>query len=278
MNTQRPRRTTPRPTAIITLLTDFGTQDAFVGTMKGVILARCPAVQLVDLTHAVEPADIQGGALMLGAAAPYFPAGTVHLAVVDPGVGGTRRPLALTAGGQYFVGPDNGLLWPAASAAGEPIAYELRESRFRLPKVSATFHGRDIFAPAAALLASGETLSALGQVCGDPCTLAFPKAVTEGDRLTGDVIWIDRFGNAITNLTPEAAEKVVGVPFRLRVNGIALEGPATHYGAVRVGQPVLLLGSMGYYEIAINQGNAAATLGITRGAVVEVEAVANGGF
>jgi S-adenosyl-L-methionine hydrolase (adenosine-forming) len=266
------------PHPVITLLSDFGTQDAFVGTMKGVILAKCPSAQLVDLTHAVEPADIVGGALLLGAAAAYFPVGTVHLAVVDPGVGGTRRPIVIAAGEHCFVGPDNGLLWPAASAAGDPVIYELREVRFRLSQVSATFHGRDIFAPAAALLAAGEAPSAMGPLCESPCSLTLPVPVTGSGRVAGEVLWVDRFGNAITNLTPELVRRCAGEPFRMNAAEFSVVGPVSHYGAVPVGQPVVVLGSMGYYEIALNRGHAAEAFGLVRGTPVVVEPVSNGGF
>jgi hypothetical protein len=266
------------PAPVVTLLTDFGTQDAFVGTMKGVILVRCPAAHLVDLTHELEPADIVGGALMLASAARYFPAGTVHLAVVDPGVGGARRALVISAGGHYFVGPDNGLLWPAAEAAGIPVAHELREERFRLPEVSATFQGRDIFAPAAAFLAAGEPPAAMGPICTAPSQITLPVPVGASGRVTGEVLWVDRFGNAITNLTPDVVRRFVGESFQLSAAGMAVMGPASHYSAVPVGAPVVVLGSMGYYEVAVHRGHAAATLGLVRGAAVVVEPAPNGGF
>src|SRR4051794_16995699 len=143
----------PTP-GVITLLTDFGTRDSFVGVMKGVILSHCPDARLIDLTHEVTPGDVRAGSLSLQWAAPYFPPGTVHLAVVDPGVGGARRPLVLRGARALLVGPDNGLLWPAAAREGEPEAWEIDLSAWDRP-ISATFHGRDVFAPAAARLAAG---------------------------------------------------------------------------------------------------------------------------
>jgi S-adenosylmethionine hydrolase len=256
---------------IITLLTDFGLRDAFVGTMKGVLLSRCPTAQLVDLTHALDLGDITGGALLLRAAVSFFPPGTIHLAVVDPGVGGPRRPLVLRAGSQFFVGPDNGLLWPAAVQAGASAAFELREERYRLSSVSSTFHGRDLFAPAAGALAAGTPPEAMGPPCSDPVTLSLSSAVVSGREIVGEVLWVDHFGNAITNLDPGVVSAGVGERFALRAGGLRLPGPSSHYGAVEAGQPVVVLGSMGYYEIAIREGNAADRLGLARGTRVIAE-------
>jgi len=251
---------------IVTLLTDFGDRDVFVGTMKGVILGICPEARLVDLGHQVEPGDIAAGAFLLRAAVRYFPLGTVHLAVVDPGVGGERRPIALTAGEHRFVGPDNGLLWPAAAllaGSGTPAARLLTHPAYRLSEVSATFQGRDLFAPAAAHLARGADWESLGPAVTDPVRWEPPVPCRQTDGVTGEILWIDRYGNAITNLTPSDAH-ALGPGWVAEVAGLRL-APATHYAAVPAGEPLVLLGSLGTYEIAVNRGSAAERLGLRRG-------------
>jgi S-adenosyl-L-methionine hydrolase (adenosine-forming) len=259
-----------QPPPIITLLTDFGTQDPFVGTMKGVILSGCPEARLVDLTHAVAPGDVRGGAFALWTAAPYFPPGTVHLAVVDPGVGGPRRPLVLRTAKALFVGPDNGLLWPAAAREGEPEAWEIDLAHWDRP-LSATFHGRDLFAPAASRLAPGEPPEAFCQPLTDALRLDFPLPRREGSKVLGEVLAIDRFGNAITNLTPAELGTLSEERAIFTAAGRTVEGPDSHYGAVPPGELVVVLGSAGLYEIAINQGSAADALGLRVGSPVEVE-------
>src|SRR5712691_6438607 len=184
---------------LVTLTTDFGLRDPFVGIMKGVILSICPTARLVDLTHEVEPQDILGGCLTLEAAVPFFPAGTVHLVVVDPGVGSARRAIALRTGGGYLVGPDNGVLTPAFERSGW-TAVALTAPEYRLPSVSRTFHGRDVFAPAAAYLAAGIPLERLGSTLTDPVRLPLPGCRLEGDALVGEVLAADRFGNLITSI------------------------------------------------------------------------------
>jgi S-adenosyl-L-methionine hydrolase (adenosine-forming) len=256
---------------LITLVTDFGLRDAFVGVMKGVILSVCPEARLVDLTHEIAPGDIHAGALALQWAAPHFPPGTVHLGVVDPGVGGTRRPLVLQTSGAFFVGPDNGLLWPAASRAGEPAAWEIDLSGWDRP-VSATFHGRDVFAPAAARLAAGERPEAFCQPVPDLVRLEWPRPDVHGATVRGTVIYVDRFGNAITNLTPADLGQPAENERSFTVAEQRLRGPSSAYEAAPPGSPVIVLGSAGLYEIAVNQGNAAAALGLDIGSPVEVRA------
>jgi S-adenosylmethionine hydrolase len=261
----------PQPTPLITLLTDFGTRDAFVGVMKGVILARCPEARLVDLTHEIAPGDIRAGALALRWAAPHFPPAAVHLAVVDPGVGGSRRPLVLRGAEALFVGPDNGLLWPAASRDGEPGGWEIVLSRWDRP-VSATFHGRDVFAPAAARLAAGEPPEAFCRPIRDPIRLNWPRPDRQGRSIHGAVIYVDRFGNAITNLSPADLDHPAEGDVTFTAAQQPVRGPSSCYAAVPAGDPVVVLGSTGLYEIAINQGNAAAALGLAVGSEIEVHA------
>ncbi len=253
--------------AIVTLTTDFGTQDAFVGTMKGVILARCPDVQLVDLTHEIPPQAIRTGALRLASAAPYFPAGTVHFAVVDPGVGGLRRPIAIEARNQRFVGPDNGVLSLAVSASDAGWrAVELRSPEHRLEPVSNTFHGRDIFAPAAAHLASGGALEDLGPAVSSIVQLALPLPKRRGSVVRGAVLDIDRFGNLITNVrSGDLAGRVVE---RVCVGDLQVDGLSAAYDPSRAG--VAVMDSDDRLEIAVPGGNAAAQYGVRLDDPVEV--------
>jgi S-adenosylmethionine hydrolase len=258
------------PQPIITLLTDFGTQDPFVGTMKGVILSLCAEARLVDLTHEIAPGDIRGGAFALWSSTPHFPPGTVHLAVVDPGVGGPRRPLVLRAARALFIGPDNGLLWPAAAREAEPEIWEIDLAHWDRP-ISATFHGRDLFAPVAARLAAGEPPESFCGPLAEATRLEWPRPTRDGALLRGEILHLDRFGNAITNLTPEDLGALRDGEATFRVAGRELHGPASHYGAAPVGQPVVVLGSSGLYEIAVNQGRATAALGLRVGSPVEIE-------
>jgi len=191
--------------AIITLTTDFGRRDPWVGVMKGVILAVTRDVDLVDLTHEIAPHDVLEGALSLEAAVPFFPAGTVHLAVVDPGVGGARRALVVARDEQRFVGPDNGLFTPFLLTAGWR-AFELSASEFRLPVASRTFHGRDVFAPAAAHLALGIPPERFGVAVTDPVRLPWPASRAVADGVAGEVVHVDWFGNLVTSIGADLRE------------------------------------------------------------------------
>jgi S-adenosylmethionine hydrolase len=255
---------------LITLLTDFGTRDSFVGVMKGVILTRCPAARLVDLTHEIAPGDIAAGALALRWAVEHFPPDTVHLAVVDPGVGSARRPLVLRGSEALYVGPDNGLLWLAAARDGEPEVWEIDLSRWHRP-VSATFHGRDVFAPAAARLAAGEPPEAFCRPARDAVRWEWPAPECQGESARGIVIYMDRFGNGITNLSPAALGGPEGGERRFHVAGREIIGPSAAYSAVPEGAPAIVLGSTGLYEIAVNRGHAAERLGLQVGSPVTVE-------
>ena len=254
--------------SIVTLTTDFGTQDAFVGTMKGVILSRCPGAQLVDLTHDVPPQAIRVGALRLASAVPYFPEGSVHLAVVDPGVGGTRRPIAVEAGGRRFVGPDNGLLSLAASHLTPGWrAVELSSPEQRLVPVSNTFHGRDIFAPAAAYLAGGGALAGLGNPLASIVELVMPRVERTGDVLRGVVLDVDRFGNLITNV--RAADLAGWEVEQVRVGELRVDRLSSSYDPTLTA--VAVIGSDNRLEIAVPGGHAAARYDIGPDHPVEVQ-------
>lgn len=248
--------------AIVTLTTDFGTRDAYVAAMKGAILGIARSVHLVDVTHEIAPHDVAGGALALEAAAPYFPPGTVHVAVVDPGVGTARRGLAVVAAGQVFVGPDNGLFTPFVGASGW-TAFELADPQYRLSVVSRTFHGRDVFAPAAAHVAAGVDPSRLGPRVTDPVRLAWPEGRRTPRGMAGVVVHVDRFGNLVTSIRAEALEALGGDAV-VAVAGRRL-GLVETYGDLARGRAGALVGSSGRIEIAVREGSAARMLRAARG-------------
>jgi len=255
---------------VITLTTDFGQADWFVGTMKGVILSLAPRARLVDLTHDIPPGDVRTASFALAAGASFFPKGTIHLVVVDPGVGGSRPALAVRTARAWFVAPDNGVL--SAALAHDP-ALEVRAldpARMKLPPLSATFHGRDLFAPAAARLARGDSPAGLGKKVSSWQTLPTREPRRRGRSIVGEILYCDRFGNAITNL-PHSLLPAAPSAARLKVPGRASLIPGgTHYEAVPPGAPVVVPGSTGYLEVAVNQGNAATKLKLKVGTQVRL--------
>ncbi|HXU88758.1 MAG TPA: SAM-dependent chlorinase/fluorinase [Methylomirabilota bacterium] len=258
--------------AIITLTTDFGTRDAYVAEMKGVMLDIAASadrvLQLVDVTHEVAAHDVTEGALTLDAAAPYFPRGSVHLAVVDPGVGTDRRGLVVRTEHALLVGPDNGLFTPFLEAATPWQAWELRAEQYRLPAVSRTFHGRDIFAPAAAHLAAGVSPHRFGPAVRDPVRLSWPTVRAVAGAVAGAVLHVDRFGNLVTSIRAETlADMGEQVAIRLGGRPLALVGT---YGDLAAGQAGALIGSSGRLEIAVREGSAAARFKARRGTPVVV--------
>jgi S-adenosylmethionine hydrolase len=262
------------PRRIVTFLSDFGDTDWFVGVVHGVLYSLAPDTHVVDLAHSVPPGNIARAAFVLEAAAADFPAGTVHLAVVDPGVGTDRRALAVAAHEQWFVGPDNGLLEWALGAPGAE-AHALTEARFFRAPVSRTFHGRDVFAPVAAAIARGEKLAAFGPRVTDPVRLPAHDPVRRGDALVGRVVFLDRFGNALTNLTARAIAQAFGADaddagFQVSVLDRRLSGLARSYGDAPVGALVAIIGSSGRLEIAQVGGAATMRLGLGEGDAVEV--------
>jgi S-adenosylmethionine hydrolase len=263
-----PRATAREP--LITLTTDFGLDDHFVGTMKGVILSIAPRARIVDITHAVKPFEIAEGGFLLAAAVPYFPPKTVHVAVVDPGVGTSRRPLVVESGGQYFVAPDNGLLSMIYERARCRVR-AVTARRYLLDRVSATFHGRDVFAPVAAHLAVGTPAARFGKRIDDYLRRDFHKPVHTGKRIwTGAILHVDHFGNIVTNFHAGEFAHLAGRPFAMNVGFERTTRLAATYADLAPGELGLVEGSTGYYEIVYNQASAAEKLGVAVGAPVEL--------
>ncbi|MBI5493433.1 MAG: SAM-dependent chlorinase/fluorinase [Deltaproteobacteria bacterium] len=255
--------------AVITLLTDFGTREPWVGIMKGVILGGCPGATLVDLTHEVPPQDVRTGALLLADAYDYFPAGTIHVAVVDPGVGSARPAVAVATDGGFLVGPDNGLFSAVLETHPPRAVVRLTRARFHLPQVSPTFHGRDVFAPVAAALGRGVPLSDLGDPHGELVRRPLPRAVFTGDALRGEVLHVDAFGNLLTSVREEDLPRV-GEPVVVCVGAHQIRGISRTFSDVAVAQSVAYAGSSGWLEVAVRDGNAARVLGAERGTAVVV--------
>lgn len=240
--------------SLVTLLTDFGTSDSYVAEVKGALLSAEPALTVVDVTHAVPPGDVRAGAYLLSRAWHRFPPGTTHLAVVDPGVGTERAALAIAAHGHYFVGPDNGLFTPVLrDAEVQVVVLPTREG------ASPTFHGRDVFAPAAAALATGTPLAQLGQPFGGiPVRLAYREPHHEGKSVVGQVMYVDRFGTLVTNLTPDLVPSYAVI----EVEGLEVGPLRRTFGDVPTGGLVAYVGSDGQVEIAVRDGSAARRLGM----------------
>jgi S-adenosylmethionine hydrolase len=256
----------------ITLTTDFGQQDGFVGTMKGVIWGICPGARIADISHQIPPQDVWAGAMALWRAAPFFPPGTVHLAVVDPGVGTDRRPLAARLGSHYFVGPDNGLFTPFIMDAvdrAEGVEFvHLNNPGFWLRKISSTFHGRDIFSSVAAHLANGIPVADLGTPISDPVWLPMPRPEPVRGGWRAHVTVVDVFGNLTLDLRADQLPEHGEVTFRVR--GREVRGLVKSYGYRRPGELVALVDSEDFIEIAVVNGSAAQELGAKVGDLVEV--------
>jgi S-adenosylmethionine hydrolase len=245
----------------LTLTTDFGLSDHYVGAMKGVILSICPRAQIADISHEVTPYQIAEGAYLLAQAYRCFPKGTVHVAVVDPGVGSTRRAILLEAAGQFFVGPDNGI-FAMVTAREKYKARAISNARYFHHPVSQTFHGRDVFAPVAAHLAAGTPAARMGNVIRDLTPLDF-----EFDGLVGRVLHIDRFGNIVTNLRANVFD---GRAAALRIGRTTVSTFAVNYADVPRGRLFLIEGSSGFLEVSMNQGSAARKIACKTGAAVRL--------
>ena len=249
---------------IITLTTDFGETDSYVGAMKGVILSIAPGAKLVDITHNVSPGNIEEASFILKAAVPYFPPGTVHLAVVDPGVGSSRRPILVKSSGQLFVGPDNGLFTDFIHGKAQVI--HLTKKKFFLKRISNTFHGRDIFAPAAARLSLGKNPEEMGDPVRNPVLLKREMPKKTRDGIKGRVIHIDRFGNLITNIP----ESMLPKNPLIRIAGREIKGLSKSYTGGRKGGPIAIIGSSWLLDISIRDKSAARELKARVGTGVEV--------
>jgi S-adenosyl-L-methionine hydrolase (adenosine-forming) len=259
--------------AIITLTTDYGTNDHLVGTLKGVILKINPEVTIVDITHNVTPYDLLDGALAIGSAFSYFPSRTIHVVVVDPGVGTERRPILVTADNQYFVAPDNGVLSLVYERDPNVVVRHANVEHYYLQPVSKTFHGRDVFAPVAAWLSKGWQTASMGEVIEDYKRLAMPRPKASDGVMKGIVMRVDGFGNLVTNFRQEdlSEDARKSGKVHLKVGEREVSRLVETFAAGSSGEAIAYLGSAGYVEIAVNKGNAAKTLGLGRGAAVVLQ-------
>jgi S-adenosylmethionine hydrolase len=262
------------PAPIITLLSDFGTRGPYVGSMKGVIISICRKARIVDITHNIDKFSVSHGAYVLASIVSYFPAGTIHVCIVDPGVGTKRKALIVKTKRSYLIGPDNGVLMLAASREGIETLIEITNSKYMLDEVSSTFHGRDIFSAVAAHMANGVPVMEFGRETNEFIQPSLPKLALTAQKLSGEVIHLDDFGNIVTNITLADMNKL-GISLGTRVKIVI--GQATHemrfgmtYGDVAEGQPVALIGSTGLLEISINNGNAASSFKAREGSQVTI--------
>ena len=259
---------------LITLLTDFGERDWFVASMKGVILSINPTVRIVDLSHHMTPHRIEEASYCLQSCYRYFPEGTVHVAVVDPGVGSRRRAILVKTARYYFVAPDNGLLTPILTEDLDVEVWELENRQYQLELPGATFHGRDVFAPAAAWLSSGIKAASFGRRVTDPVTIDWPQPTVEGNSVRGHIVYVDRFGNLISNITSThvmAVQADIGsVPVTIRLLDHRIEGLVGSYYAGRSGAPCGLINSNGVLEVFIKERSAASLLGVTVGVPIAI--------
>ncbi len=257
---------------IVTLLTDFGIKDHYVASMKGVILRINPHCKMVDITHEIPPQDIFEGAFVLANAYSYFPEGTVHLAVVDPEVGGKREPILIVTDRYFFVGPDNGIFSLALQKEKVKGAYTLSEKRFHLPEVSQTFHGRDIFAPVAGHLTLGISPEALGKEIDSWKRLSFPSPIFQDRSLKGKVVHIDSFGNLITNIDRDRFYQFTkNRPFLVQAGKMEIRDLKSGYYEAKKGEAIALFGSTGLLEISVREGSAQKIFKIKKGDEVRIQ-------
>jgi hypothetical protein len=255
---------------MITLTTDFGYQDPYVAEMKGVIFTINPEAKVIDITHGVGKFDVRMAAFILASAAPYFPKGTIHLVIVDPEVGTERRSIMVETKDGFLIGPDNGALMLTGQNQGIKHVYQIVNPKLMLSKVSCTFHGRDIFAPAAAYLEKGLAAQEFGPEITEPVTPTYAEVKRTGKTLSGEVLHIDGFGNIITNINRKeaAAYKTLKINFP---NATLQTIFVQTYSEAKPKEPLALIGSHGFLEIALNQGNAAEKFGVKTGDITEVE-------
>jgi S-adenosylmethionine hydrolase len=258
------------PAPVLTLTTDFGLSDHYVGAMKGVILGICPRAQLVDISHQVTPFETGEGAYLIAQAYRYFPSKTVHLVVVDPGVGSARRPILMEAAGQYFVAPDNGVLSMVFSREKHKIRL-ISNDRYFLHPVSRTFHGRDIFAPVAAHLAAGVAPARIGKLISDYLRPAFEKPQRTGKHTwLGRILKIDHFGNIVTNFHVEDFPDLERRDFSMAIGAVETGSLLHTYAECASGEMFVIAGSSGYLEVSVSQGSAAGRIGCQTGASAEL--------
>lgn len=262
----------PHPLGLITLLTDFGDRDSFVGSMKGVILTINPQVTIVDLSHYVEPHAIEEAAYLLKSCYGSFPDGTIHVAVVDPGVGSARRPLLVKTARYFFLAPDNGLLSYIVEEENDVEIREIKNKQFRLESAGTTFDGRDLFAPAAAWLTKNQPAYAFGQVVHDVRTFPISKPRWESGTLVGDIVYVDRFGNLISNFTPAHLKELQEVTKRssprIRIAAHRIDALVASYSEGDREVPHALINSNGQLEIFLKEGHASAELNVSRGELI----------
>ena len=263
--------------AVITLLTDFGLKDPYVGVMKGVILSIAPAARIVDITHGVDGQDVLGAAYVLASAFPFFPKNSVHAAVVDPGVGSDRKIVAVSMAGQICLAPDNGVLSLLYDAWPVEKAVYVENPRYFLPDVSATFHGRDVFAPVAARLWAGLAMEELGPpvLASNLARIDLPEPKADDTGISGRVIWVDGFGNLVTDISAALLDRFCPEKDRrrlvIRAKGVLINGLASCYARVPEGALLALVGSGGRLEISVNKGSAARVSGLGAGDAVRIE-------
>ncbi len=269
----------PPALPLITLLTDFGTKDHFVASMKGVILSINPQARIIDITHEIFPFRIAEAAACLRACYRTFPEGTVHVAVVDPGVGSSRRPILVTTSRYFFVAPDNGVLTPVLAEEQDVEIRHLENRQYQLESPGATFHGRDLFAPAAAWLTKGQPSSLFGGLIDDPVRLPVESPAWCEHTLIGQVTGIDRFGNLLTDITARHLDDVRAVAqggtLTIRIAGSRIDGLVSSYSEGRPDHPSALINSNGYLEVFMREASAAVILGIGLGGRIEVEGPAS---
>jgi len=265
-----------KASGIITLVTDFGLSDPYVAMMKGVILSINPAAKLIDISHQISAGSTLQGASIVNESFPFFPGGTVHVAVIDPGVGSNRRPIAIQSEGQFFVGPDNGLFWPAINGKKGVKIIHLTESRYFLDHITYTFHGREVFAPVAAHLSLGVDVERMGPALKDPIQLNFPKPKKRDGTLFGQVIRMDNFGNLITNIHHKELQAFLksSQPI-IEVGKLVIKKLNQIYSHVSEGEPLALINSSNWLEIAVNLGRASEYIGIDSGEVIGAQVKVN---
>lgn len=256
--------------SLITLTTDFGTSDHYVSAMKGVILNIAPDVRMVDVSHDIPPQDIMAAAWVLKNMAFLYPKDTIHLAVIDPGVGSDRRPLIVRVGHYWFVGPDNGL-FSLIAEDGQFQAYEITNTSYWRATRSSTFHGRDVFAPVAAHLAAGVPIEEIGSPLNEIETFRWAMPIADKDGIQGWVVHIDRFGNLITNISRELVKEVMGDDhFKIYVGNTILRDVSSTFSSVADGEATAIIGSSGVLEIVVNKGSAEQMLDVRKGAAVSL--------